>query len=277
MIVRRALSLFELMIVIALLGAMLAIVLPATFGQLARNAFDASQDQLQGQALLIRSHAMSTGETLEWRYRVNRRVVEVRRFETDDLAVALRAEASRESQRTRPEAPAELEIGPDAPINPAQIVTPLGSWASMELPRGVRLTDQPPNDLLEEVPFGMELPDVELDPLDGLFDEEGEERTIRLGVFLPDGSVLLARDVWLRNDDDVAAKMTINGWTARLEFARITPATSDEAAPEENEEASDDGNEPSSPAASGGNNSSTSGPTGSGRDAGSSNSGGGAR
>lgn len=273
MIVRRALSLFELMIVIALLGAMLALVLPATFGQMARNAFDSAQDQLQGQALLIRAHAMSTGETLEWRYRVNRRLAEARRFRTEDLATALRAEASSGSQRSGPAGPAELDAGLDAPIDPAQLVTPLGSWSALELPRGVRLTGQPPNDLLEDLPFGLEVPDAELDPLDLLIDPEGEERTIRLAVFLPDGSVLLARDVWLRNDDDVAAKMTINGWTARLEFARVTSASTGDMTTDD-EESEVGAGEPRSPSTPRNNESSTTGSSEANRESGT---GGGAR
>lgn len=237
--VRRALSLIELLIAIAVLGVMLAVVLPATIGQLSRQAFSAAQDQLQGQALLIRAHAMSTGQSLEWRYHTGRRVTEARPVGADDLASALRSEAARSGSR-RSERP-EFDEAALASAREAAPVDPLGSWAHQVLPRGVRITDQPPHDLLDDPPFGADIPDPALEEDELLFDEDGGERTIRLAVFLPDGSVLLTRSVWLRDDEDLAAKMVINAWTSRLEFTRITPATSVESEDEDAETPEEDG------------------------------------
>ncbi len=257
--VRRALTLFELMIVIALIGAIVMIVLPATWRQLVRNALDAAQDQLQGQALLIRAHAMSTGETLEWRYNVQRRTTEARRFATDDLALALRAAS--DVAAAGPAGPSD-NPGDDALLAPPDgLQDPLGSWAFIELPRGLYLTDAPPSELFDafdSVLGGPNEDEWERDEsLDPILDDDSGDQMIRLGVFLPDGSVLLTRSVWLHDAEREILRLQVNEWTGQISFTRVTPVTGidsrDSMSDEEPAARDDDGESLDSPASSGSN------------------------
>ncbi len=70
------------------------------------------------------------------------------------------------------------------------------NWADRALADGVRIADRPP--------------DQEDDVLAGV---EGPTETIRLVVFMPDGSALLGRPVWVHDDHDRLAKISVNPWT----------------------------------------------------------------
>jgi type II secretory pathway pseudopilin PulG len=79
-------------------------------------------------------------------------------------------------------------------------------WAERGLVDGVRLTDRP--DVLES-----------LGP-----DESQQEtpQTIRLAVFMPDGSALLGRTTWIIDDDGRLGRLDVNGWTGLPAFERVT-------------------------------------------------------
>jgi len=71
-------------------------------------------------------------------------------------------------------------------------------WADRGLPGGVRLTD----------PQGDQ-------------SEDDEPRALRLAVYMPDGSALLARPVWILDDHGRRGRLQVNPWTGLPSFERI--------------------------------------------------------
>ncbi len=71
-------------------------------------------------------------------------------------------------------------------------------WADRGLPDGLRLTD----------PQGDQ-------------SEDDEPRVLRLAVYMPDGSALLARPVWILDDHGRRGRLQVNPWTGLPSFERI--------------------------------------------------------
>lgn len=222
---RRALTLMEVLIVLAILGAMLALTMPFVLDRLAENAFSSAIDQVRGQVALTRAQAMARGESLEIRYLPASGRVEVRPFAAGNRAIGEREFGVRERGRSG----LELDVAPDDSLDPVY----LGSWARVALPGGVRITQEPPSPpLADEFAFNDGLPPV----IDGRAPGSGtgmspgaahddDAEALRLAVFLPDGSVLLARPLWLVDEEGRAARIELNIWTGRLTLAREDAAS----------------------------------------------------
>ncbi len=71
-------------------------------------------------------------------------------------------------------------------------------WADRGLPDGLRLAD----------PQGDQ-------------SEDDEPRALRLAVYMPDGSALLARPVWILDDHGRRGRLQVNPWTGLPSFERI--------------------------------------------------------
>lgn len=98
------------------------------------------------------------------------------------------------------------------------------SWAQRPLPYGYTIADQPPQ--------------AETPGIGGVEDAPVEARSLRLGVFLPDGSAMSGLPRWLSDGDGRVARMNLNPYTGHVEFTRLPPedlrdlgAAEDELAP----------------------------------------------
>ena len=80
---RRGLTLLELLIVIGLVVALGAIVLPAMTGVQSQRAFDSTVQIIRDQLLLARAHAQSTGTPVEVIYYSPSPRVEARLFDPE--------------------------------------------------------------------------------------------------------------------------------------------------------------------------------------------------
>jgi type II secretory pathway pseudopilin PulG len=71
-------------------------------------------------------------------------------------------------------------------------------WADRGLPDGLRLTDPQDDDSQDDGP-----------------------QVIRLAVYMPDGSALMARSVWILDDQGRQGRLQVNPWTGLPSFERI--------------------------------------------------------
>ena len=88
------------------------------------------------------------------------------------------------------------------------------SWADRGLPDGLRLAD----------PRGAAPPD-------------DEPRSLRLAVYMPDGSALLTRPAWVLDDHGRRGRLEVNPWTGLPSFKRIFG--DEDGAPDESQENQD--------------------------------------
>ena len=57
--------------------------------------------------------------------------------------------------------------------------------------------------------------------------------TLRLAVYMPDGSALLVQSVWIRDDHGRRGKIEVNPWTGLPSFDRVVGAQADDATADE--------------------------------------------
>ena len=57
--------------------------------------------------------------------------------------------------------------------------------------------------------------------MDGVVPDDDEPRLFRLAVYMPDGSALLSRTVWISDDHGRQGKIQVNPWTGLPSFERI--------------------------------------------------------
>ncbi len=202
---RRAITLLELLLAIALLLALTAIALPAVFTSFHERAFRASTETVRNQLLLARAHAQATGKPVEVLYHGESPRVTGRYFQA-----ALDDAALRDDDRNK-----TLSI--------------TESWADRALTDGVRLADRPEDG----------------DRPAGVADATG---TLRLAVYMPDGSALIQRPVWVRDERGRIARISLNPWTGlpsiERDAAGAEPAEPESPEAAEQDPAFDDGPEP---------------------------------
>jgi type II secretory pathway pseudopilin PulG len=244
---RRAVTLLELLIAIALVLAMLALVGANLMAQLDERRFDSTGDVLLQHLLLARAHAQSTGGTVEVLYipgaqaglggdgdgpRIESRSAQqkpIDRWPEEGSAGMPALDGSDAASGSV----ADSEAGADG-ASPDQTKI-YESWASQDLPAGYRVLDQPPADASALTAAAMIAGDTfELsgDPAS----PTGEApRSIRLALFLPDGSAIVSDARWLIDDGSRLAKITINPWTGLPAIERVkeddqteTPVESDD-------------------------------------------------
>ncbi|MHC5114561.1 MAG: hypothetical protein ACYTGP_09060 [Planctomycetota bacterium] len=232
---RRGLTLLEVLIAIGLALAMLAIAIPPLTGALDRRAFESAADSTLQQLLLARAHAQATGRPVEVVYHADRRLIEARRFEPgagDDLSVAPADDAS-DDDRTAGD--------------PDERAIPEG-WATYRLPTLLRLADQPPESSLDDDDAAFDAtfdapPDAAApSPAANSDDALG---STRLTVFMPDGSALLGRDMYLADDAGRVATIAVNPWTGLPTVTigairQAEPMPESEPEPEDSAAADDD-------------------------------------
>ncbi|MCP3904422.1 MAG: hypothetical protein GY715_12410 [Planctomycetes bacterium] len=219
---RRALTLLEVLIVIGLLGALFALALPNIVSSLDERAFEAAAEMTTSHLLLARAEAQGSARAIEVRYEPDEPRLEARPFEIDEALVPAADERGSDDAETR-EVIGASDDGPS--ILPE-------AWAYRPLPDGVHLSLNPP-----------ETPD-EIDPLADAFDDEPENDepagAFLLAVYLPDGSVLLGDEVWIRGAGGRAGRLTVNAWTGLPSFERVTADDLEREAEEDDDESEEE-------------------------------------
>lgn len=200
----RGLTLFEILLALALLVAMAALALPSVMSSLNERAFIAASDLLKDQLLRARAYAQAEGKPVEIRFVATSNLVESRLFRPGRGADLRDGVFAGETFTFDDEDDADLVIS--------------GGWALRDLPPRIVLSRTPPRETT--------LSDDELEFLVG-FDPDQEEMAreeaqaaIRLAVFLPDGSALLGAPVWLSDEDGRVGRLGVNTFTGLPWFER---------------------------------------------------------
>ena len=201
---RRGLTLLELLIAIGLVVALGALVFPTMMGRQRQRTFDSTIQIIRDQLLLARAHAQATGVPVEVMYYSEAPHVEARMFRPERAASRFADADGSAAMLDFPEEPDE------------ELLIPEG-WAYRHLAEGVQITRTPPQELQDgdDNLFGSFD-----DDLGAYFDDasaslvlELPPSTIRLAVFLPDGSALLGEGVWVVDKDGRARRIEVNPWT----------------------------------------------------------------
>lgn len=194
---RRSLTILELLIALALVLAMAAIVAPSLLESLDERAFEAAADETNEQLLMARAHAQQTGKPVEVTYHAEKSQVQARVF-----------------------APGESDDSSHATSS----LTVEEPWAVRFLGPGVRIMARSPYQ-----PDSSEHPADQQVPLD---DEDfesladlGKGQDVRLAVFMPDGTALMADRVWLNDSKGRLGVFTINQWSGLPFFERLADLT----------------------------------------------------
>ena len=200
----RGLTLFEILLALALLAAMAALTLPSVMNSLNERAFITSADLLRDQLLLARAYAQAEGETVEIRVVTSSNLVESRLFRPGRGAALRNGELPGETFTLDDEDDADLEIAE--------------GWALRHLPPRITLRRTPPRDSsLSEAELKYL---IEVDPGPEGTAREDTQPVIRLAVFLPDGSALLGASVWLSDEDGRVGRLGVNTFTGLPWFKR---------------------------------------------------------
>lgn len=201
---RRGLTLLELLIAIGLVVALGALVFPTMMGRQRQRTFDSTIQIIRDQLLLARAHAQATGVPVEVMYCSEAPRVEARMFRPERAA-------SRFGDADGSAAMLDFSEEPDE-----DLLIPEG-WAYRHLAEGVQITKTPPQELQHGYDDSFGSFD---DDLGAYFDDASASlvpdqppRTIRLAVFLPDGSALLGEGVWVVDNDGRARRIEVNPWT----------------------------------------------------------------
>ncbi len=201
---RRGLTLLELLIAIGLVVALGALVFPTMMGRQRQRTFDSTIQIIRDQLLLARAHAQATGVPVEVMYYSEAPHVGARMFRPERAASRF-GDADGSA--------AMLNFGEELDED---LLIPEG-WANRHLAEGVHVTKTPPQELQDgyDDPFGSFDDDLEayFDDASASLVPDQPPRTIRLAVFLPDGSALLGEGVWVVDNDGRARRIEVNPWT----------------------------------------------------------------
>jgi type II secretory pathway pseudopilin PulG len=232
---RRGVTLLELLLAIALLLALGGLVLPALFNRLPERAFESSAEIVRSQLLLARAHAQATGEPIEVLFATDPPRVAARRF--DASLVTLEPQAG---DSDAPDGQGEpFEVTPlDDEEAPEALRIP-EPWAERALADGVWIAESPGPAEGEPAGFGVEAELLAAGDED--IERDDVPRAIRLALFMPDGSAVLAEPVWVRDDHGRRGRLAVNHWTGLPSFERVTEVT---PAPEREEDEQPEEEEP---------------------------------
>jgi type II secretory pathway pseudopilin PulG len=218
-------TLLELLLAIALLLALGGLVLPALFERLTERAFESSAEIVRSQLLLARAHAQATGEPVEVLFETSPPRVAARRFVPGLVAAQRRSDAPDAA-----EAPLEaLSLDEEQAPESLRIPEP---WAERVLADGVWIADR--GDDSEGEPAGLGVAAVGA-AAGGAVETDEIPRRIRLALFMPDGSAVLAEPVWFRDDHGRRGRLTVNHWTGLPSFVRVRVAEVPQEPQEEEE------------------------------------------
>lgn len=210
---RRGMTLLELLIAIGLVVALGALVFPTMMGRQRQRSFDSTIQIIRDQLLLARAHAQATGVPVEVMYYSDAPHIEVRMFRPERAAARFGDADGSAVMLDSGEEPDEDLLIPEG-------------WAYRHLAEGVQITRTPPQELQDgyDDSFGSFYDELEADFDDASASPALDQppRTIRLAVFLPDGSALLGEGVWVVDDDGRSRRIEVNPWTGLPIFGATT-------------------------------------------------------
>lgn len=202
---RGAFTLFELLVSIVVIAGVAALVVPSLLNILDDAAYDAAGEVLTSQMLLARAAAQESGRPVEVVYAAADRAVIARWFDPARAAEEARSGAS-------PNAFATRRGMSGVPVDATTITEP---WAARPLAGNATLTGERPA-ALDPDPLGFEreapAPPAGFGPT---------EPPLRIAVYLPDGSVLVSRDVWLVDEGERMAALAVNAMTGQPKLERL--------------------------------------------------------
>lgn len=226
----RGITLIELLIAIAILLAIGAIVTPIMVRTLDERRFESAAEQVEMQLLLARSYAQRTGELVEVRYHSDSRRIVARRFMrgSDSDALSDSRAAPPPWDASEPARGATFGTFEDADDESAIAE----AWAMRVLLRGIELSDQrPEREIASDMPGRVR----QQAPMSMMEDPNAAMRSdlmpddepIRLAVFLPDGSAMLTRTVWLTDNNARLGRIRVSTWTGTAKYERLPDLTDD--------------------------------------------------
>lgn len=228
---RRALTLLETLVTVALLAALTALVMPALMGRLAPMAFDEAARQAQSAIRLAQAEAREKGVPV--------RITAKRSGPNDPFElIATRiegdwAQAWEETLNAEPEDDGLFLLGndlpgPDLPLPDSFVPEPAFGAVSgrliLRLPPRVKVERSSGVEEADE-PFPMP-PGFEGEPPEPLAArgfEGSTGRTIVVAVLLPDGSAVVAPGAAIVGEDGRRAVFGVEHWTGRVTCAREQP------------------------------------------------------
>jgi hypothetical protein len=201
----RGFTLLEIILALTFVVAAGALALPIMRSALGERRFESAAEVALMQLLIARTEAQARAVPIEVVYRAEPPRIEARSFAGGPDAGASADE---------PALGALLDAG----------------WAFRPLPRNVRIERELPaiGDAADDAAPGAP-PDLE------------RVGRLRLAVYLPDGSALVADPAYVVDDDGRTGRLSVDAWTGLPRFARIA----DPAAESASTEAGDSGTDPS--------------------------------
>ena len=206
----RALTLIEILIVLSLLIAAGALIVPLFTSTLAEREFDNTLDRVAGHLLAARLESMERRLPIEVIWDGDQLQAHV--FDPDQLESiannSIEGEMSPELELETPSAFSESgEVQPPVEL--------------LDLPRGMNCLDSAP---VSEEMFGM------------IESEASGVKPLRIAVFLPDGSVIERGTRWIVDADGRTATLLIDPRTGLPILNRRSPVNQDEDEEDEIEE-----------------------------------------
>lgn len=198
---RRGLTLLELLLVIGVLLALGAIVMASVMSGLDGRAFSITADTIHNQLLLARSHAQQTRTPVVIRYRGN-----PPRLEASLLIVGSRTEGG--GGLGGPE-DGTLREPTTGGLEPRAAGLIAEGWARLDLPDGVWIARETAE---------MGDPAVDGEPLFGDLEPRRDAAPMEMAVFLPDGSALVGERFVVGDRAGRRVRLTVNPWTGLPAF-----------------------------------------------------------
>ncbi len=206
---RRGLTLLELLLVIGVLLALGAIVMASVMSGLDGRVFSTTADTIHNQLLLARSHAQQTRTPVVIRYRGN-----PPRLEAGLLIVGSGTEGGGGLGGPEDGTFGEPTTG-DLEPRAAGLITE--GWARFDLPDGVWIARETAE---------MGDPAVDGEPLFGDLEPRPDAAPMEMAVFLPDGSALVGERFVVGDRAGRRVRLTVNPWTGLPAFEPL--ATNDD-------------------------------------------------
>ncbi len=213
---RRGVTLLELLLAVGLVLALAAMTLPVMFRSLDERSFESAVDSVRNQLLLARAHAQSSRRPVEVRFEPEPPRIVARYFDAEaDEATPLAQQSGVEDLLPLESEPVSEPPGTDA-------LSIVESWSEYYLPERLWMARERPE--LVPASAGLLPPDARRDEA---------LPSLRLAIYMPDGSALLAVESWLCDEDQRHGRCTINPFTGLALIERVRGELPEE--PEEDE------------------------------------------
>lgn len=219
---RRGFTLIEVVLVLTLLVALGAIVLPAVGTLLGPTLFEETVERVRAELLLARADAQRDGVVV----RVTAEPVG-RAESREDLS--WRVVSRRVDLFARPPEGGDgsiLGAGEDAPLGGDEELA--AGALLLALPRGVRFAepgDEPGSQIEDGRPEASERatepPAMEQEEEESAAALDAEPRPIVLAIFMPDGSALASTETLLVGSDGRRATLSVSRWSGRVSVGAI--------------------------------------------------------